>query len=676
MGTTADKLNAILNTKEAIKQAIRDKGVYIGDHDAFAEYPDAIRRIETGSGGSDEFFNLRTQNGTDFRYLFYFYGGSELDLSDLDTSQVTSMYNMFGNCSGLSSLDLSGFNTSNVTNMDSMFCYCTGLASLNLNNWDTRNVTNMGSMFISCAVYSLDLSSFDTSNVTNMNCMFNNCSNLRELNISSFNTSNVNDMNSMFAYCYGLKSLDLSHFNTSNVTNIDYMFSWCNNLEELDIRNFNMNNIEYVNCMFEGCSDLHKLRLDNCGYDTINKIINSGNFPTGQVYVYESSEYINRKMYVQEVNVPGLTAPDGWEFVFVDSDGNEIVPDEGGEPEIYQVGYYKDNSEITEATTMVNSSHTDLSEMFLNCENLQTINGIEQWDTSNVTDMHNMFESCRHLRYLDLRSFDMSNVIDTMNMFGGCDELKVLRLDNWDYKNIRRIINDTNLPTGDIYSESKLMYVQEANIINPDNKDERLTAPEGWKFVYVAGNPQDTYDSDSKPFREDRDIQEVNVAVTKEHDNLSEMFRDCENLEVIHNIDTWDTSNVTKMNSMFKECYKLIYLDLSSWETNMIYNMSSMFERCEKLIYLDIRNFNIYDVNTNGMFLGCDDLRVLRLDNCDDSTIEKIINDTDLPTGDKDGRLRKMYLPEKYATNPEENGLTAPDGWEFAYLVEPKKEEE
>ena len=540
MGTTADKLNAILNTKEAIKQAIRDKGVYIGDHDAFAEYPDAIRSIETGSseGGSDEFFNLRTQNGTDFRHLFHDYSGSELDLSGWDTSNVIDMENMFDNCG---------------------------------------------------------------------------------------------------------------------------------NLEYLDIRNFDMSKVENTNYMFINCDNLRELRLDNCDRNTIEKIINSVGFPTGDVWGE------TRKMYVNPDNIDGLEAPGDW--IFVDSDGNEIIPEKPGLT-VYQEGEYRDNRDITEVYTLVTKEHTDLNHMFFCCENLQTINGIEQWDTSNVTNMERMFDGCGNLRYLDIRNFDMSDEVNTSGMFRDCNKLQVLRLDNWDYENIDKIINSSDLPTGDMDGISRLMYIQETNIINPDNKDEKLEAPDGWKFVYVAGNPQNTYDSDSKPFKENRDIQEVNVAVTKNHDDLSEMFRECENLEVIHNIDTWDTSNVTNMCDMFRSCRRLTSLDLSNWYTNSITNMENMFDGCEKLIYLDIRNFKIYDVNTNGMFLGCDNLQVLRLDNCSGSIIERIINDTSLPTGDIYGRLRKMYIPEMYATNPEENGLTAPDGWEFAYVVEPKKEEE
>ena len=159
MGTTADKLNAILNTKEAIKQAIRDKGVYIGDHDAFAEYPDAIRSIEAGSseGGSDEFFNLRTDNGTNMCALFCYYPGNELDLSVLDTSKAINMSMMFSYCFSISSLDLSSFDTRNVCNMSQMFSY-SNFNNINLSNFDTGNVYDMNNMFAGChGLTSLDL---------------------------------------------------------------------------------------------------------------------------------------------------------------------------------------------------------------------------------------------------------------------------------------------------------------------------------------------------------------------------------------------------------------------------------------------------------------------------------------------------------------------------------------
>jgi predicted Zn-dependent peptidase len=86
MGTTADKLNKILETKQAIRQAIITKGVEVGEDTKFADYPSRIVAIQTGSGegtggASDAFFNLRTQNGTNMSYLFYSYPEIELNLS-------------------------------------------------------------------------------------------------------------------------------------------------------------------------------------------------------------------------------------------------------------------------------------------------------------------------------------------------------------------------------------------------------------------------------------------------------------------------------------------------------------------------------------------------------------------------------------------------------------------
>ena len=70
------------------------------------------------------------------------------------------------------------------------------------NNFNTSNATSMSEMFRGCSkLTSLDLSGFDTSNVTNMSHMFNTCSRLVSLNLSSFNTSNVRDMSYMFYGC-------------------------------------------------------------------------------------------------------------------------------------------------------------------------------------------------------------------------------------------------------------------------------------------------------------------------------------------------------------------------------------------------------------------------------------------------------------------------------------------
>ena len=83
------------------------------------------------------------------RYIsFYNYKGTELDeeITNLDTSNITSMDSMFYQCSKLTTLDLSSFDTSKVTNMGSMFNACNKLTTLDVSNFDTSKVTNMSYM--------------------------------------------------------------------------------------------------------------------------------------------------------------------------------------------------------------------------------------------------------------------------------------------------------------------------------------------------------------------------------------------------------------------------------------------------------------------------------------------------------------------------------------------------
>lgn len=180
MGTTADKLNKLLETKAAIKQAIIDKGVDISDADTFASYPEKISAIEAGGEvGSDKWFdifNLITNNNTDYSDLFSNYDGEQLDISVLDSSNVTNMSSMFNGCVNLISVDISTLDTHNVTNMSSMFSYNYKLKSIDVSHFNTSKTTTINAMFTSCkALTTLDCSNFDLTNCNIISGAFSNC---------------------------------------------------------------------------------------------------------------------------------------------------------------------------------------------------------------------------------------------------------------------------------------------------------------------------------------------------------------------------------------------------------------------------------------------------------------------------------------------------------------------
>ena len=323
--STADKLNKLLETKQAIKQAIIGKGVEVADDTVFADYPAKIASIESGSGDPyyEDLFNLRTSNGTNFNYLFYQCQSNTLDLSKLDTSNMQYMNYMFNGCNQLTSLDVSNIDTSKVFEMYYVFASCSSLTEIiGLDKWNTSNITTMDSVFYMCNVSSLDLSSWDVSHVQGLGSMFNECRNLTSLDLSGWDTSNVTNMSYMFAYMQTpyLTSLDLSHFNTKKLTSAYGVFNWCIYLQEIDIRNFELvhedGTMAEISSMLEGCDSLRILRLDNCDNATVSKIINESGMPQGQAYI--NGEYVTRIIYGNAEASVGLTLPPGWGWEMVE----------------------------------------------------------------------------------------------------------------------------------------------------------------------------------------------------------------------------------------------------------------------------------------------------------------------------------------------------------------------
>ena len=195
-----------------------------------------------------------------------------LDVSSWNTSNITTMYFLFGECSSLNSLDLTSWNTSNVKNMYGLFYKCYNLTSLNLSTWDTSKVTDMGSLFESCyKLESINLSNWNTMNVSNMQAMFRNCG-IISLDLSKLDTRLVTNISYMFNLCDKLKNLDLSGWDTTNITNMNLMFSGCRSLETLDLSDWKIRSDVSTSFMFSACDNLKKIYMCGCDEPTIAKI--------------------------------------------------------------------------------------------------------------------------------------------------------------------------------------------------------------------------------------------------------------------------------------------------------------------------------------------------------------------------------------------------------------------
>jgi surface protein len=290
---------------------------------------------------------------------------TSLDISNFDTSKVTSIAYMFQNCTALHTLRLDNCNNATISKIitssnfptaaisgvtRTIYCKEENAAGLTApTNWVFSYVTeeepstplyvpgefeydtiitevrtmvdeshdDLSNMFYDCTnLVSVNTEDWDTSNVTNMSWMFQNCNKLTQLDVSNWITTNVTDMSNMFCGCTSLTQLNLSNFDTSNLSGMSSMFQDCTSLTTLDLSNWDAALIYApdweMRDMFLNCTALHTLRLDNCSNDTISKIINSIGFPTGVI------SGVTRTIYCKEAEATGLTAPTNWQFSYVD----------------------------------------------------------------------------------------------------------------------------------------------------------------------------------------------------------------------------------------------------------------------------------------------------------------------------------------------------------------------
>ena len=281
----------------------------------------------------------------------------DIDTSNFDTSNVTSMLGMFSGMSNLTSLDLSNFNTENVETMQEMFFLASHLNALNLSSFNTQKVRNMLNMFYRVSsLTSLNLSNFDTSRVMNMGGMFSNMSSLTSLDLSNFNTSNATSMNAMFYGMSSLTSLNLSNFDTSKVVSMDFMFSRMSSLTSLNLSNFDTSNVTNMGYMFSDMSSLTSLDLSN--------------FNTSKVTNMDS-------MFASMHNLTTLNLS---------------------------------NFDTSKVTNMYG--------MFSNMSSLTSLD-LSNFNTSNVTNMGYMFSDMSSLTSLDLSNFNTSKVMDMRCIFSG-----------------------------------------------------------------------------------------------------------------------------------------------------------------------------------------------------------------------------------------------------------------
>ena len=284
--------------------------------------------------------------------------------------------------------------------------------------------------------------SFANARPTSCYAWFQNFYKLKQIEgIENLNTENVKDMSDMFSGCSGLISLDVTHFNTENVTRMSGMFSGCSGLISLDVTNFNTANVTSMSGMFYGCNKLKEIYVSD-KFVTDDVISSeymfmacsslSGDIDwisvkvSDKTYAKTAGGYFRDKAYD---NRPWVKYADGtltFRCGYKKTLGeNEYELNSGDNQPKWETNYNNISLVVFEAS-FANARPTSCYAWFQDFKNLTQIEGIENLNTANVTDMSYMFKNCSNLAKLDVTHFNTAKVTTMNSMFTRCSNLAEL----------------------------------------------------------------------------------------------------------------------------------------------------------------------------------------------------------------------------------------------------------
>ena len=210
-------------------------------------------------------------------------------------------------------------------------------------------------------------------------------------------------------------------------------------------------------------------------------------------------------------------------------------------------------------------ANEDSSYLFREFRSVVSIEFNNNFDTSNVVNMSQMFNNCTSLVQLDLSSFDTTNVTSMFSMFCMWDN-------GFPENKLQNIIFGEKFITDNVTSMRNMF----AGLTELQSLDLRN---------FNTGNVTDMYHM----FNRCRSLQNLDLRSfnTSKVTNMEQMFGRCINLESL-DLSSFDTGNVTTMSQMFYECSKLKSLNLCSFNTQNIITMYQMFCNTENLTQINV----------------------------------------------------------------------------------------
>jgi surface protein len=477
MGSTADKLQYLGETKVAIHDAIVAKGVSVASGTPFRDYATKIAQISTGSASSwsqSYYDTAYSQMVSDFNSNKPYDWLTLPSLSEYD-ERVVGLHAVYPSanfcslvCSGDYTVDWGDGTVENFTSGTQAYhiydyntfdiggtTLCSkgykqaivsitpqagsNLTSVNLHK--KHNATNLGvyssgfldlviaGQFLNTLLIGSSILTGSTATIrfndlarvqilshalTNMNYVFANCSSLKVVTIA--NTASVATMVGMFSNCVSMTVAP--YFVTTNVTDVSFLFQSCKNMMTVPL--YDLSSATNTSYMFQFNSVLELVPQ----FNTVNA--RTMDFMFSTCYNLQSMPLLNTAsatsmngfhascFSLTEVPQYDTTYVTNMTSMFSSCVSLKTVPQFNTPSLIIATGMFSGCSKLKTVPLLNTSAATDTSSMFLNCNALTSA---PLFDTSNVTNMSGMFQNCSVLTTIPLlntaKATNVSNMVST-----------------------------------------------------------------------------------------------------------------------------------------------------------------------------------------------------------------------------------------------------------------------
>ena len=623
--TIANEITRINNAKAAIKEAIINKGVTVSDETKLDEYP---RLIDSISGGethtNSDFYELRTNGGTNYDNLFRSYSGPDIDVSNWDTSNLTSAQYCFQSCN--KSFDISKWDLSSLTNAYCMFqLFTNNNTYIDLSVLDFSKVSNAQYMFGGVDTDYIDVRNINLTGTTSYERLFDSGTGT-ELDLSSWDISNVTSLNYTFSTSH--TKINLTGWKTTNVKIFSNTFyNYSSKLTHLIIPDWDMTNATTTSSfIYTSRSVLKYVDLSRSNDKTINIIASL--LPTYTATTYgdivipsDTSQDVIDALMAKYWRPVGFYDLESTELVF---ELDEIKPDKT--TKVYNINnnpWYGDDRDET-------------IEFISSDESIATVNGREITAVSEGT----VNIICRRREdgvILGSKALVVSYTDSNPNLIK-------FRTNGSEGSNAILKVNGTNL------SKSKLVYDSITNIYSYDT-GKQITS------IEFAGGSNYQYITEIIKFN----FNAANIT------NASRMFLRYKGTTL--DLSDWDTSNVTSFEAFINDSANIVEikgeLDLSRAE-----KIDSAFAACPNLETLYLKNICKYtDMTSCYIYCKITLTRTKVKDECLLYIINELPNLYDKGLSVNQLTIMILTLPETNTLTAEQVQVALDKGWTCANIA-------